>query len=219
LIDNLNLKERPILTSQLKQYLKRSQVIPVVVIENVDDAIPLASALYQGGLEVLEITLRTKAAVESITLIKQALPDAIIASGTVIDTATLEASLKAGVDFVVSPGSTPELLSAVKSNNALLLPGATSASEVMNCLAQGFDCLKFFPAEAAGGVKMLASLYGPLPQAEFCPTGGINLSNAKQYLQLDNVMCVGGTWMVTQQLIQQKNWSAITELARQASLL
>ncbi|MDQ7049247.1 MAG: bifunctional 4-hydroxy-2-oxoglutarate aldolase/2-dehydro-3-deoxy-phosphogluconate aldolase [Enterobacterales bacterium] len=207
------------MTSKIKQYLKRSKVIPVLVIENLQDAVPLASALYHGGLEVLEITLRTEAAIESIKQIKQALPDAVIASGTVINAASLEASLEAGVDFVVSPGSTPELLSAVKSNNALILPGATSATEVMNLLALGYNCLKFFPAEAAGGVKMLSSLNGPLPQAQFCPTGGINLSNAKQYLQLDNVVCVGGTWMLTKQLIQQKNWSAITQLAKQASLL
>lgn len=189
------------------------------MIEKLEDAVPLASALYQGGLEVLEVTLRTEAAIESIKQIKQALPQAIVASGTVINAASLEASLEAGVDFVVSPGSTPELLSAVKSNNAVILPGATSATEVMNLLDQDFDYLKFFPSEAAGGVKMLSSLNGPLPQAKFCPTGGINLSNAKQYLQLDNVVCVGGTWMVTKQLIQEKNWSAITELAKQASLL
>lgn len=207
------------MSNKIKQYLKASKVIPVLVIENLEDAVPLASALYQGGLEVLEITLRTKVAIESIKQIKQALPQAIIASGTVTNSASLEASLKAGVDFVVSPGSTPELLSAVKSNDALILPGATSTTEVMNLLNQGFNYLKFFPAEAAGGIKMLSSLNGPLPQAQFCPTGGINLSNVKQYLQLDNVVCVGGTWMVTKQLIQEKNWSAITKLAKQTSLL
>ncbi len=192
-------------------------MIPVVVIERLEDALPLATALYQGGLKLLEITLRTPVALDAIRLIKESLPDAIIASGTVINAQSLEASLEAGADFIVSPGVSDELLAAAKSNDAPLLPGAVTATEVMKLLDKGYDRLKFFPAEAAGGVASLAALNGPLPQAKFCPTGGINLNNASQYLSLDNVVCVGGTWMLKRDLIQRKNWQEITRLAQQAS--
>jgi 2-dehydro-3-deoxyphosphogluconate aldolase/(4S)-4-hydroxy-2-oxoglutarate aldolase len=207
------------LSSSIKQILQQARVIPVVVIEQIEDAVPLATALVNGGLNVLEITLRTPVAIKAITEMKQALPQTIIGSGTVIDIETMQASLDAGVDFMVSPGTNAELLEAVAQNSAPLLPGAATPSEVMNLLNKGFDALKFFPAVAAGGVNMLKSIGGPLPQVTFCPTGGINLNNAPEFLALPNVACVGGTWMLDKKLIADKNWSEITRLAEQASNL
>lgn len=199
--------------------LRSTKVVPVVVIDDIADAIPLAQALIDGGLNVLEITLRTPVAIQAIKEISKNVPGAIVGSGTVINTETLEASMEAGVEFMVSPGVTNELLSAAKANNAPLLPGAATASEVMNLLSNGYDALKFFPAAAAGGIDMLKSFGGPLPQATFCPTGGIKLSNAKDYLALSNVACVGGTWMLDKNLIKNKDWAGITQLAVQASQL
>ncbi len=207
------------MSSTIKNILQQTQVIPVVVIDRIEDAVPLANALVEGGLNVLEITLRTPAALEAIVEMKKALPNSIIGSGTVINIDTMQASLNAGVDFMVSPGTTPELLKAVAASSAPLLPGASTPSEVMNLLEQGFDALKFFPAVAAGGVSMLKSIGGPLPQATFCPTGGINLKNAHEFLALPNVACVGGTWMLDKKLIAEKNWTEITRLAKQASEL
>jgi len=203
----------------VKDIIQKTQVIPVLVINKIEDAIPLANALVAGGLNVLEITLRTPIAIEAIKQIKQALPNAIVGSGTVIDPSTLNDSLNAGVDFIVSPGTNSELLAEVRKTSAPLLPGASTPSEVMNLMAHGFDAMKFFPAEAAGGVNMLKSIGGPLPQVTFCPTGGINVNNAAKYLALNNVACVGGTWMLVKELIEQKNWSEITRLASQASQL
>ncbi len=207
------------MSQSVLEVLNSTRVIPVVVIDNLDDAIPLAKALVSGGLKVLEITLRTSAALESVKLMKQAIPDAVVGTGTVIDANTLEQSLAVGADFMVSPGVTPMLLDAAKQNNAPLLPGAATASEVMRLIQQGYQALKFFPAAAAGGVAMLKSFSGPLPQVKFCPTGGIKLSNAAEYLALDNVACVGGTWMLDNKLIAAKNWQAISDLAQQASQL
>jgi len=204
---------------QIDEILKQTQVIPVMVINDLDDAIPLANALISGGLKVLEITLRTPVALEAIALIKDALPDSIIGSGTVIDPKTLNDSLNVGVDFMVSPGINNELLNEAKLTKAKLLPGAATPTEVMSLMSAGFNSMKFFPAEAAGGTKMLKSIEGPLPQVTFCPTGGINLQNAPAYLELNNVACVGGTWMLDKSLIQQKNWEQINQLAIQASQL
>lgn len=207
------------MSPSIKQIMQQTQVIPVVVIERIEDAVPLAKALVKGGLNVLEITLRTPVAIEAIIEMKQALPQSIIGSGTVIDIGTMQASLDAGVDFMVSPGTTTELLEAAAQNSAPLLPGVSTPSEVMSLLSKGFEAMKFFPAVAAGGVNMLKSIGGPLPQATFCPTGGINLTNASEFLALQNVACVGGTWMLDKQLIADQNWSEVTRLAKQASNL
>ena len=203
----------------IKEIMNVSKVIPVVVIDNVEDAVPLANALIKGGLKVLEITLRTPVAIEAINLIKSQVEGAIVGTGTVIDLETLNASIEAQVDFMVSPGVTDELLNAVSKQSIPLLPGVNSPSEVMNLLSRGITAMKFFPAEAAGGVNMLKSIGGPLPQVTFCPTGGINLDNANSYLELSNVACVGGTWMLDKQLIKSKSWDEITRLAKQASEL
>jgi 2-dehydro-3-deoxyphosphogluconate aldolase/(4S)-4-hydroxy-2-oxoglutarate aldolase len=201
----------------IENILQAAPVVPVVVINDLEDAVPLATALFNGGLRALEITLRTPVAVEAIKQIKQALPDAYVGTGTVIDKATFNASIEAGADFMVSPGVNDELLALASETDVPFLPGAATPSEVMQLAAKGFKFLKFFPAEAAGGVPMLKSIFGPLPQVKFCPTGGVSLASAPNYLALPNVVCVGGTWMLDKELIATKDWQAIEELARQAS--
>jgi 2-dehydro-3-deoxyphosphogluconate aldolase/(4S)-4-hydroxy-2-oxoglutarate aldolase len=201
----------------IENILTSAPVVPVVVIENLEDAVPLAKALYNGGLKALEITLRTPVAVEAVKLMKEAVPEAYVGTGTVIDKATFEASVAAGADFMVSPGVNDELLALAKETDIPFLPGAATPSEVMNLASHGFKFLKFFPAEAAGGAPMLKSIGGPLPQVKFCPTGGISLATAPKYLALNNVVCVGGTWMLDKELIANKDWQAIEALAKQAS--
>lgn len=201
----------------IENILASAPVVPVVVIENLEDAAPLAKALYNGGLKALEITLRTPVAAEAVKLMKEAVPEAYVGTGTVIDKATFEASVAAGADFMVSPGVNDELLALAKETDIPFLPGAATPSEVMNLASHGFKFLKFFPAEAAGGAPMLKSIGGPLPQVKFCPTGGISLATAPKYLALNNVVCVGGTWMLDKELIANKDWQAIEALAKQAS--
>ena len=201
----------------IENILTSAPVVPVVVIENLEDAVPLAKALYNGGLKALEITLRTPVAAEAVKLMKEAVPEAYVGTGTVIDKATFEASVAAGADFMVSPGVNDELLALARETDIPFLPGAATPSEVMNLASYGFKFLKFFPAEAAGGAPMLKSIGGPLPQIKFCPTGGISLATAPKYLALNNVVCVGGTWMLDKELIANKDWQAIEALAKQAS--
>ncbi|GMM85166.1 keto-deoxy-phosphogluconate aldolase [Pseudoalteromonas phenolica] len=201
----------------IENILTSAPVVPVVVIENLEDAVPLAKALYNGGLKALEITLRTPVAAEAVKLMKEAVPEAYVGTGTVIDKATFEASVAAGADFMVSPGVNDELLALAKETDIPFLPGAATPSEVMKLASHGFKFLKFFPAEAAGGAPMLKSIGGPLPQVKFCPTGGISLATAPKYLALNNVVCVGGTWMLDKELIANKDWQAIEALAKQAS--
>ncbi|MCH2087020.1 MAG: bifunctional 4-hydroxy-2-oxoglutarate aldolase/2-dehydro-3-deoxy-phosphogluconate aldolase [Pseudomonadota bacterium] len=201
----------------IEKILSSAPVVPVVVIEKLEDAAPLARALYNGGLKALEITLRTPIAAEAVKLMKEAVPEAYVGTGTVVDKATFNASVEAGADFMVSPGVNDELLALAKDTDIPFLPGAATPSEVMKLASHGFKFLKFFPAEAAGGTAMLKSIGGPLPQVTFCPTGGINLETAPNYLALKNVICVGGTWMLDKQLIENKDWQAIEALARQAS--
>ena len=201
----------------IEKILSSAPVVPVVVIENLEDAAPLARALYNGGLKALEITLRTPIAAEAVKLMKTEVPEAYVGTGTVIDKASFDASVAAGADFMVSPGVNDELLALAKETDIPFLPGAATPSEVMKLASHGFNFLKFFPAEAAGGTAMLKSIGAPLPQVTFCPTGGISLATAPDYLALSNVICVGGTWMLDKQLIANKDWQAIEALARQAS--
>jgi len=196
--------------TQIIDILTTSPVIPVMVIDELSDAIPLAEALVKGGMNVLEITLRTPVAIDAVKAIKSTVPDVIIGTGTVIDIHSFKASQLAGVDFMVSPGITKSLMNVVISEGCNFLPGVATPSEAMNLLEAGFDCLKFFPAEAAGGFSMLKAIAGPLPQISFCPTGGISMANAANYLSLANVACVGGSWMLDKQLIKEKNWQQIT---------
>ncbi|WP_372762601.1 bifunctional 4-hydroxy-2-oxoglutarate aldolase/2-dehydro-3-deoxy-phosphogluconate aldolase [Pseudoalteromonas sp.] len=200
----------------IEKILASAPVVPVVVIDNLEDAAPLAQALYNGGLKALEITLRTPIAIEAVKLMKAAVPEAYVGTGTVVDKASFDASVAAGADFMVSPGVNDELVALAKTTDIPFLPGAATPSEVMQLASQGFKYLKFFPAEAAGGTAMLKSIAGPLPDVTFCPTGGITLATAPNYLALNNVICVGGTWMLDKQLIENKDWQAIESLARQA---
>lgn len=204
----------------IDEILQVAPVVPVMVVERLEDAVPLAQALYNGGLKVLEITLRTPVALDAIRAMVDALPaDAVIGSGTVITPEDLQASVDAGARFMVSPGTTPELIAAAKKCPVPLLAGVATPTEAMNLYTQGFKYQKFFPAEAAGGVPMLKSIGGPLPQITFCPTGGIDLAKAPTYLALPNVACVGGTWMAPKALIEAKKWDEIETLARQAASL
>ncbi|GAB3091309.1 bifunctional 4-hydroxy-2-oxoglutarate aldolase/2-dehydro-3-deoxy-phosphogluconate aldolase [Aestuariicella hydrocarbonica] len=203
----------------IKDIMETSPVVPVMVIENLEDAVPLAKALVEGGLKVLEITLRTAPALEAIAAIKESVPDAIVGAGTIINVETLQASLDAGAEFIVTPGSTPAIIDAAQKAGVSILPGVNSPSEAMVLLEKGITAMKFFPAEAAGGIPMLKSIAGPLPQISFCPTGGIGPKNAKDYLALPNVACVGGSWMAPTDLVKAKNWVEIKRLAAEAAAL
>lgn len=204
----------------IDQIVKVAPVVPVMVVERIEDAVPLARALYNGGLKVLEITLRTPCALDAITAMVEALPDdAVIGAGTIITPQDLEKAVKAGSTFLVSPGTTPALIEAAKASAIPLLAGVATPTEAMNLYVQGFTHLKFFPAEAAGGVPMLKSIGGPLPQITFCPTGGIDLAKAPSYLALPNVACVGGTWMAPKEMMKAGRWDEIERLAREAASL
>lgn len=193
-------------------------VIPVLIVDDVADAAPLANALIAGGLRVLEVTLRTDAALDVIAEMAK-IPDAIVGAGTLLNREQVLAAKNAGATFGVSPGSTDEVLEAALEVGLPMLAGAVTATEVMNLLAKGYDMLKFFPAELAGGSKMLKAFSSPLYAARFCPTGGISKDNAHNYLSLPNVVCVGGSWVADSQLMKEKKWDEITDLAREASKL
>jgi len=203
----------------IDQVMTSAPVMPVMVIENIEHAVPLAKALVSGGLPVLEITLRTACALDAITAIKAAVPDAIVGAGTVNTPELLDAAVAAGSDFLVSPGSTPALIDRALAVGVPMLPGVCTPSEVMALLERGISRMKFFPAEAAGGVDMLKSIYGPLPQVMFCPTGGINLTKASAYLSLPNIACVGGSWIAPKTLVEAGQWDEITALAAEAAAL
>jgi 2-dehydro-3-deoxyphosphogluconate aldolase/(4S)-4-hydroxy-2-oxoglutarate aldolase len=198
------------------EVLLAGPVIPVIVINDPDHAVPLAQALVTGGIRVLEITLRSDAALEAIRRIRSNVPEALVGAGTVLSGQDLQAVAEAGGDFAISPGLTPSLLSAAEQMSIPLIPGVASASELMMALEAGLTELKFFPAQAAGGVEMLKSFAGPFPQVRFCPTGGITPENYREYLALKNVACVGGSWLVPAEKIAQGDWGALTQLAREA---
>jgi 2-dehydro-3-deoxyphosphogluconate aldolase/(4S)-4-hydroxy-2-oxoglutarate aldolase len=193
-------------------------VVPVIVIEDLAHARPLAEALVAGGLPVLEVTLRTPVALAAMAEMAQ-VPGAVVGAGTVLSRAQARAARDAGARFAVSPGTTPALIAACAEIALPLLPGAATASEVMARREEGFDLLKFFPAEAAGGVDMLRSLGGPLAGMTFCPTGGIGLHNAPAYLALSNVICVGGSWVAPPAALAAGDWAQVTRLAAQAAAL
>jgi 2-dehydro-3-deoxyphosphogluconate aldolase/(4S)-4-hydroxy-2-oxoglutarate aldolase len=201
-------------TSNIADILADGPVIPVIVVEDADHAVPLAKALVAGGVRVLEVTLRTDAGLESIRRMIAEVPGAIVGAGTVLTGAQLDQVAKLGAAFAVSPGTTPSLLDAAKDSPVPLLPGTATASEVMNVLERGYTYMKLFPAEASGGIDKLSSLASPLPAAKFCPTGGIDPEKAKRYLALPNVVCVGGSWLVPRDAVRQGDWARITELAR-----
>ncbi|GLR68863.1 ketohydroxyglutarate aldolase [Acidocella aquatica] len=204
---------------RLEEILRAAPVIPVVVIEHAAAAVPLARALVAGGLPVIEITLRTPAALEAIRAIAAEVEGAIPGAGTVIAPAQYAQVAKAGARFAVSPGATPRLLDAAGDCGIAPLPGIATASEAMALIERGYRFAKLFPAEASGGTAFLSSIASPLPQLTFCPTGGITLASAPQYLKLPNVICVGGSWMVGRAAIAAGDWEGITQAARQAAAL
>ena len=206
-------------TQRLDQICATIPVIPVLTLDNPEQAIGIGKALVAGGLTVLEITLRSNYGLSAIKLLKQALPKAIIGAGTVLTPEQYDACVEAGADFIVSPGFTAELLHHGSRSAVPLLPGIASVSEAMQAMTLGYRRFKLFPAAVVGGVDFLKAIGGPISNLKFCPTGGIKPTNAADYLALNNVMCVGGTWLTPTDAVQQGNWQAIEELAKQACTL
>ncbi len=207
------------MNSQLAPLLRLAPVVPVLIVEQIEHALPLARALVKGGLPLLEITLRTEAALEAIEVIAAEVEGAVVGAGTVLNSGQLEAVAKRGAKFAVSPGVIDSLLAAAQDSPVPLLPGTANASDVMRLLDHGYHFMKFFPAEPAGGKSYLKALSSPLPSASFCPTGGIGLKNAPDYLALANVVCVGGSWVAPADAIASGDWPRIENLAREAASL
>lgn len=204
-------------TDTLLSHLNGQPVIPVLKIDNVADAVPLARALAKGGLPAIEITLRTPDALEAIRRVIGEVEEAIVGAGTILDPRQFEQAAEAGSKFIVSPGLTRELLRAADGSPVPLLPGAITPGEIMTARDAGLDFLKFFPAEQAGGVAFLKALASPLADIRFCPTGGVTAGNAADYLSLPNVICVGGSWVAPDSLVKAGDWDAIERLAREAT--
>ena len=203
----------------LQPIVKSVPVIPVVVLEDATAAVPLARALLAGGLRVVEITLRTGAALDAIAAIAGEVEGAIVGAGTVLSKGQFVASEKAGARFMVSPGTSPDVLAAAHDSTVPLMPGAATPSEVMTLMDEGYTIQKFFPAGPAGGIAYLKALASPLPAISFCPTGGIGAANAAEYLALSNVVCVGGSWVAPPEAIKAGDWTRIEKLAREAAAL
>jgi 2-dehydro-3-deoxyphosphogluconate aldolase/(4S)-4-hydroxy-2-oxoglutarate aldolase len=191
-------------------------VVPVLVINDVEKAVPLAKALMEGGIKVLEVTLRTPAAIDVIKRIAEEVPDSLIGAGTVTNAQQLKAVVEAGAKFAISPGMTADLLKAGMDAEIPLIPGISSTSDLMKGKDAGYTHMKFFPAEASGGVKAIKSISGPFPDVTFCPTGGIGPNNYNDYLALNNVKCVGGSWLAPDDAIEAGDWARITQLAKEA---
>lgn len=199
-----------------EEIFSQGPVVPVLVIKDVEHAVPLAKALIAGGIRVLEVTLRTEAALEVIAKIAKEVPEAIIGAGTVTNREQLQQVIDAGAKFAISPGLTTDLLKAGNEGSIALIPGISSISELMTAVDHGYTHLKFFPAEASGGVKALKAIGGPFPDIKFCPTGGISPSNYNDYLALPSVRCAGGSWLAPEDAMANGDWDKITELAKQA---
>lgn len=200
------------------QVLRAAPIVPTITIDRLEDAVPFARALVEGGLRVLEVTLRTPAAIAAIGEIVRALPDAIVGAGTVLTPEHYEAVRDSGAVFAISPGSSPELLRA-NAADCPLIPGVATASELMQGMNAGFTHFKFFPAEASGGTAWLRAVQGPFADARFCPTGGIGAETAPAYLALSNVLTVGGSWMMPKDAVAARDWDRIRQLAAQAAAL
>ncbi len=201
------------------EVLQISPIIPVVVIENIKDAVPLAQSLVEGGIPIIEVTLRSSCALEAIELIAKNVPKMRVGAGTILNLTQLEQAQNRGAEFLISPGLTIKLLEHAKKKDMPLIPGVSSSSEVMQALELGYSALKFFPAEYCGGVKLLNAFNGPFKGVKFCPTGGISADNMHSYLNLENVLCVGGSWLTPKNLIQNKEWDKITEICKRSLAL
>ncbi|UOS41549.1 bifunctional 4-hydroxy-2-oxoglutarate aldolase/2-dehydro-3-deoxy-phosphogluconate aldolase [Helicobacter pylori] len=201
------------------EVLQISPIVPVVVIENIKDAVPLAQSLIEGGIQIIEVTLRSSCALEAIELIAKNVPKMRVGVGTILNPTQLEQAQNRGAEFLISPGLTIKLLEYAKKKDMPLIPGVSSSSEVMQALELGYNALKFFPAEYCGGVKLLNAFNGPFKGVKFCPTGGISTDNMRSYLNLENVLCVGGSWLTPKNLIQNKEWDKITEICKRSLAL
>ncbi|MFT2746260.1 bifunctional 4-hydroxy-2-oxoglutarate aldolase/2-dehydro-3-deoxy-phosphogluconate aldolase [Helicobacter pylori] len=201
------------------EILQISPIVPVVVIENIKDAVPLAQSLIEGGIHIIEVTLRSSCALETIELIAKNVPKMRVGAGTILNPTQLEQAQNRGAEFLISPGLTIKLLEYAKKKDMPLIPGVSSSSEVMQALELGYNALKFFPAEYCGGVKLLNAFNGPFKGVKFCPTGGISADNMHSYLNLENVLCVGGSWLTPKNLIQNKEWDKITEICKRSLAL
>jgi 2-dehydro-3-deoxyphosphogluconate aldolase/(4S)-4-hydroxy-2-oxoglutarate aldolase len=199
-----------------KEVMEISPIVPVIALESVDDALPLAKALFEGGIAIMEITLRTQAGLKSIEAIAKAMPQMNVGAGTVLNADDFKNAVKYGAQFVFSPGISEELMQTSKELGIALIPGVATASEVMLAKNNGFEHCKLFPATLAGGVEALKAFSGPFASMRFCPTGGVNLNNIKAFLDLDNVVCAGGSWIVPKQAIKDKDFEAITKLCKEA---
>jgi 2-dehydro-3-deoxyphosphogluconate aldolase/(4S)-4-hydroxy-2-oxoglutarate aldolase len=199
--------------------LAGARVIPVLTLERVGDAVPLAQALCAGGLPTIEVTLRTPAALDAVRVIVAEVPEAIVGIGTVTEVADIDRAVAAGARYLVSPGTPEKLAAALAEAPVPAIPGCATASEAMVLAARGFSVLKFFPAEAAGGIDFLKAVAAPLPEIRFCPTGGIDGRNAAAYLGLPNVVAVGGSWPAPKDALAARDFARITQLARAASEL
>lgn len=204
-------------STQPELVFSKSPIMPVIVIKELGQAIPLAQALIDGGVPILEVTLRTPIALEAVSLLTKTFPEAFIGVGTVTTPQHLVQAVDAGAQFALSPGCTQELLEAGVKSRIPFIPGIATVSELMQGLALGYTHFKFFPAAASGGTSFLKAVHSPFPQARFCPTGGINALNASEYLALPNVSCVGGSWVVPEEAIARGNWSLIKQLCLSVS--
>ncbi|HYD89823.1 MAG TPA: bifunctional 4-hydroxy-2-oxoglutarate aldolase/2-dehydro-3-deoxy-phosphogluconate aldolase [Vitreimonas sp.] len=205
------------LTSE--EVLRLSPVMPVVVIDDAAQAVPLARALLAGGIRTIEITLRTPAALDAIRAVAREASEMVIGAGTVLTPDDLETAFTAGARYALSPGATPKLLAAARDRAAPFIPGVATAGEIQNGLEYGFTCFKFFPAEQLGGPSGLKAMAGPFPNVRFCPTGSVTIEKAPSYLALGNVLCVGGSWIAPAERIRAGDWVGIENAARQAAAL
>jgi 2-dehydro-3-deoxyphosphogluconate aldolase/(4S)-4-hydroxy-2-oxoglutarate aldolase len=204
---------------KIRELMQLSPVIPVLAVARLEHAAPLAQALARGGLKVLEVTLRTACALEVITAMREAVPDAVVGAGTLTRAYDFAPAERAGAQFGVTPGLTPALIAAAGTVRFPLLPGVMTPAELIAARAAGYDACKLFPAQQAGGVGMLRALAGPFPDCVFCPTGGVSRENAPEFLALPNVLCVGGSWLAPRELLAAEDWSRIETLARDAASL
>lgn len=202
-----------------QESLKATRLVPVIVIKDIAHAVPLARALVEGGLNILEVTMRTPAALDAIAAIARDVPGALVGAGTVINAGQFAAAVQAGSKFVVSPGLTEDVVQASRDHGIPILPGIATASDIMRGLALGLEIFKFFPAETSGGAPAIKAFGGPFPQVKFCPTGGVSTKNLASYLSLPNVICAGGSWMVPSDLNAADAFAKAAEMAREASRL
>ena len=196
--------------------LKLSPIVPVIALESEEDALPLANALLEGGINIMEITLRTDTGLKAIEIISKALPQMHVGAGTVLNSSDFKNAVAHGAAFVFSPGISEALMETSKELNVALIPGVATASEVMLAKNNGFEHCKLFPATLAGGIDILKAFSGPFPSMRFCPTGGVNLENINDFLSLDNVLCAGGSWIVPKKALKEKNFKQITKLCTEA---